>query len=56
MDWDIIGKIGGGLALIGTSFAILFLADRIWFWGWVVGGILFLWGLLSIGDLKNDWE
>lgn len=56
LDWDILAKMGGGLALIGVSFGILFFAQRIWFWGWVVGGILFFWGLFSIGDIKNEWE
>jgi hypothetical protein len=56
LDWDILAKMGGGLALCGLSFALLLATDRIWIWGWVMGGILFLWGLFSIGDLKNDWE
>jgi hypothetical protein len=56
LDWDIIAKMGGGLALIGLSTALLLFAGRVWFWGWGFGAILFFWGLLSIGDIKNDWE
>lgn len=55
MDWDIVGKMALGLVLIGISTAMWF-GGTFWPWGWVVGVGSFLWGLLSIGDKKNEWE
>ncbi len=55
MDWDIAGKVALGLLMIGVSTA-LWLSGTFWPWGWVIGVGSFLWGLLSIGDKKNEWE
>jgi hypothetical protein len=55
MDWDIVGKISLGVLLIAVSTAAWF-GGTFWPWGWVVGVGSFLWGLLSIGDKKNEWE
>ena len=33
-------RLGFALLLIGISTLILLLADRIWIWGWAVGGVL----------------
>jgi hypothetical protein len=55
VDAYVIGKVGGGLALLAVSATIWFGADRFWPWGWVLGGGMLLWGLLSIGDKKSEY-
>ena len=42
-------RIGLGLLLIGISTVIFFAAERIWIWGWVVGGIM----IMASGAGKN---
>lgn len=59
LDRDIVGKMvvgvlmivgAGGYVLVLQRVSVLVLALGL-------GGVLvFLWGLLSIGDKKNDWE
>lgn len=50
--------MGGGLALMAIpvgSWYMGFMTMK----AWIAGGIglgLFAWGLLSIGDIKNEWE
>lgn len=55
MDAQIAGKMGLGLALLGVS-TVMWLSGWFWPWGWVVGGLCFLWGLFTIGDKKSEWE
>jgi hypothetical protein len=55
VDGDILAKMGLGAVLTGVS-TYLWSVGRIWPWGWVVGVGSFLWGLLSIGDKKSEWE
>lgn len=55
MDWDIVGKVALGLLMIGVSTA-MWSGGTFWPWGWVIGVGSLLWGLLSIGDKKNEWE
>jgi hypothetical protein len=59
LDWDILAKMGGGLAMMG-------LPAFTWYGlGWITRGLfvvgalgiaVFCWGLFSIGDTKNEWE
>jgi hypothetical protein len=59
MDWDIIAKMGGGLIMVALPvsswFGGGFITRGLWTLG-IFGVVIFFWGLLSIGDLKNDWE
>jgi hypothetical protein len=47
--------MGLGVLMIGASTVLWFRAI-IWPWGWVVGVGSMLWGLLSIGDKRSEWE
>ena len=59
LDWDIIAKMGGGLILMALPVSSVLFGGFITMRLWVLGGLglaCFFWGLLSIGDIKNDWE
>ena len=59
LDWDILAKMLGGLAMMGVP-------TFTWFGlGWITKGLfvlgalgigLFCWGLFAIGDSKSEWE
>ncbi len=53
VDADILAKTLGGLIFLGISFGA-WQNGRFWPWGWAVGGGLFLWGVMSIGDPQKD--
>ncbi|OVE77121.1 hypothetical protein BVX99_03565 [bacterium F16] len=53
LDWTIRLFVAG--ALIATSTALYFLADTLWVWGWIIGGILFLCGGRSRAE-KNGYR
>ena len=59
IDWDILAKMGGGLAMMGVPVFTWFVL------GWITKGLfvmgalgigLFCWGLFAIGDSKSEWE
>ena len=59
VDWDILAKMGAGLVMMGITAACVFIGGFITMRVFVLGGlgvVVFLWGLLSIGDTKNEWE
>jgi hypothetical protein len=59
LDGDILAKMGGGLLLMAIPAAMIIFGGVISMRAFVLGALglaCFLWGLLSIGDMKNDWE
>lgn len=59
LDRDILGKMGLGVLMILGAAAYVLILSRIspLVLALAFGGVLvFLWGLLSIGDKKSDWE
>lgn len=59
MDWDIAVKMLAGLAMMAVPAGLWLATGMVSMRTWVVGGLgvaVFLWGLLSIGDCKNEWE
>ena len=59
LDWDIVLKMIAGLAMLAIPVVQWLTTDMLSMRLFVVGGLgvaLFFWGLLSIGDKKNEWE
>lgn len=59
IDREILGRMAGGIALAAVPIVVLLITDRPYFGlaGLGACGVaLFLWGLFSIGDQKNEWE
>jgi len=59
IDGPILAKIAGGLAMMAIPTGSWFLSGVLQMRAWIVGALgltLFLWGLLSIGDKKSEWE
>jgi len=55
MDRGIAAKLGIGAFMLAVSTGLWF-SGRFWPWGWAIGVIFLLWGLMTIGDKKNEWE
>jgi hypothetical protein len=59
VDRDILVKMGIGALMVLAAAAYVVMLSRIsaGIVALAFGGVLmFLWGLLSIGDSKSDWE
>jgi hypothetical protein len=48
-------RYGVGLLLIAASTLLLVFTGRIWFWGWVVGGIMLLFASRTQAE-KNGYR
>ena len=43
-------KYGFSLSLLALNLAVLLLADRIWIFGWAVGGVLLVCTFFKVGE------